>query len=81
MSQTFDKIIVEGVIAYISKEERDKIPEDSFAGPDRSFPIRNQKDVDDAAKLIGKAKDPEAVKSKIKKIAKKKGLKIPKSWE
>lgn len=55
-------------------------PED-FAGPHQSFPIKTQEDVDSAAKLIGHADDPAAVKAKIKSIAKRKGLSVPKSWE
>lgn len=51
-----------------------------YAGPHNSFPIRTQKDVYDAAKLVGHAKDPEAVKRKIVQIAKEKNLKLPKKW-
>ena len=64
----------------ISQEDRDKLPETDFAGPHRSFPIRNQKDVEDAARLIGHAEKPEAVKAKIEAIATRKGLSLPKSW-
>lgn len=67
-----------------NQEARDRLsteaPED-FAGPHQSFPIRSQEDVDHAARLIGHADDPEAVKSKIKTIAKRKGLTIPDSWK
>lgn len=63
---------------------RDKLkkeaPED-FAGPHESFPIKSQEDVDHAAHLIGHADDPEAVKSKIKSIAKRKGYSVPDSWK
>lgn len=55
-------------------------PED-FAGPHGSFPIRTQADVDSASKLVGHANDPAGVKSKIKAIAKRKGLDLPESWE
>ena len=64
----------------ISAEERAQIPEDDFAGPHRSFPIRNQQDVEGAARLIGHAEDPDAVKAKIRAIAKRKGLTLPTSW-
>ena len=64
----------------IPQSERDKIPAGDFAGPDRSFPIATQADVDAAAHLIGKADDPEAVKAKIIAIAKRKGLTVPDAW-
>lgn len=67
-----------------SQGKRDKMKEDSpedFAGGGTKFPIRNQTDVDSAAKLIGHAADPSAVKSKIKAIAKRKGLSIPDAWK
>lgn len=65
----------------ISQKERDALPDSDFAGPHESFPIRNQHDVDSAAKLIGHADDPEAVKRKIIEIAKRKGLSLPESWQ
>lgn len=64
----------------IPQTERDKLPEDDFAGPHQSFPIRSQQDVADAARLIGHADNPEAVKEKIITIAKRKGFKIPDAW-
>jgi hypothetical protein len=64
----------------ISAAERKKIPSEDFAGPGNSFPIRNQKDVIDAADLLHHAKDPSAVKAKIVSIAKKKGLRLPATW-
>ncbi len=65
----------------ISQEERDKIPANDFAGPHKSFPIRSQEDLDNAARLIGHAADPEKVKAAIKRIAKRKGLTLPESWD
>ena len=62
-------------------KDRKDIPDEDFAGPDHSFPIVNQASVDDAAHLIGKADDPEAVKAKIVAIAKRKGLKLPDAWQ
>lgn len=64
----------------IPQSERDKMDASDFAGPDESFPIKTQADVDAAKSLIGKAKDPDAVKAKIIAIAKRKGLTIPKAW-
>jgi len=67
-------------MSSISQAERDKMPAEDFAGPRQSFPIRNQQDVHDAARLIGHADDPEAVKRRIIAIAKRKGFKIPDAW-
>jgi hypothetical protein len=63
------------------QSKRDKTPKEDFAGPNESFPIQDQADVNAAAKLIGHAKDPAAVKARIIAIAKRKGLKIPESWQ
>lgn len=64
-----------------SQAERDSMDSEDFAGPHESFPIKSQEDVYNAAKLIGHADNPAAVKSRIKSIAKRKGLKLPDSWE
>jgi hypothetical protein len=64
----------------IPQSERDKMDSSDFAGPDQSFPIKTQADVDAASHLIGKAKDPAAVKARVISIAKKKGLKLPDAW-
>lgn len=66
---------------FFSKEERDSMPDEDFAGPHQSFPIKSQQDVHNAAKLIGHAENPAAVKAAIKRIAKRKGFKLPESWE
>jgi|SRR5579885_442264 len=70
--------------AYISQKERDKIPAEDFGDPaDKKYPVRNQQDLDAAVKLVGRA-PPEkqaAIKERLKKIAKRKGLKLPDSWE
>lgn len=52
-----------------------------FAGPHNSFPIKTQQDVYDAARLIGHAQNPAAVKSRIIAIARSKGFSLPKSWQ
>lgn len=64
-----------------TKAEREKMPESDFAGPNRSFPIMDQNDVNDAARLIGHASDPAAVKARVISIAKRKGLKLPDAWQ
>lgn len=70
-------------IAYISQDERDKVAEEDFAGPHRSFPIRNAEDVKNAAHLVGHAANPTSVKRKIIEIARRKGLHhaLPDSWK
>ena len=64
--------------------DRDKIPAKDFAGPNRTYPIATPGDVQDAASLIGKADDPDAVKAKIIRIAQRKGpsfvAELPKKW-
>lgn len=66
---------------YISEDERAKIPADSFAGPNSSFPINTQAHVLAAAHLYGRAEDPEKVKANIIKIAKRKGFALPPEWQ
>lgn len=70
-----------GIARSLTKAERDAIDEDDFAGPHHSFPINSQEHLDAAAKLIGHADDPAAVKRKAISIAKRKGLKLPESWQ
>ena len=69
--------------AYISEHEREKIPDEDFAGPGRSFPIRNEMDVHNAAHLIGHSSNPNKVKQKIIEIAKRKGIEsaLPEAWK
>lgn len=69
--------------AYIPKTERDKIPTEDFADPERrKYPITSQKHLDSAVKLLGKAPASRqaAIKARIKKIAKRKNFILPKSW-
>lgn len=70
---------------HYTKGDRDKIPAEDFAGPNQTFPIVTPKDVHDAAGLHGHAADPEAVKSKIISIAKRKGpefvARLPDDWK
>lgn len=70
-----------GLQRYIPQKERDSYDAEDFAGPDRSFPITSQAQLDAAAKLIGHAADPAAVKKKAIAIAKRKGFKLPDSWQ
>jgi hypothetical protein len=57
-----------------SQEDRDALPSEDFAGPDQSYPIKDASDVADAWDLAGHAADPDAVRAKIKAIAKRKGF-------
>jgi hypothetical protein len=69
-------------MSKLSKKQRDELSLDSFGDPARRlFPIVDQDDVDSAAHLIGKARNPEAVKARIVAIARRKGLKIPDAWK
>lgn len=65
----------------IPQSERDKMSASDFAGPNETFPIKTQADVDAAKRLIGKATNSAAVKAKIIAIAKRKGLTIPDAWQ
>lgn len=57
------------------------VPEEDFAGPHRSFPIRTQNDVYDAWRLRGHAANPTEVARNIIRIAKRKGFKLPDNWK
>lgn len=61
-----------GIERYIPQKERDSYTAEDFAGPDQSFPITTQAQLEAAAHLIGHAADPAAVKAKAVEIAKKK---------
>ena len=65
-----------------TKTKREALDKKYFGDPENmEFPIQDQDDVDSAAKLIGKAKDPKAVKAKVIKIAKELKLSIPDAWK
>lgn len=71
-------------VAYVSAEERKKMPLSDFADPKRrAFPINNQAHLDAAVKLVGRESPSKqtAIKARIKEIAKRKGLKLPDSWK
>lgn len=71
----------QGIERYIPQKERDSYDASDFAGPDRSFPITSQAQLEAAAHLIGHAADPAAVKAKAIRIAKRKGFSLPDSWK
>lgn len=63
------------------QDKRDKLDKKDFAGPEQSFPIATQEDLDAAVKSIGRTKhDPSVIKAGIRRIAKRKNLKLPDSW-
>jgi hypothetical protein len=76
-----DEVEAKQLLEYIPQKERDSYDAADFAGPDRSFPITTQAQLDAAAHLIGHAADPAAVKRKAIAIAKRKGFKLPASWQ
>lgn len=69
-------------MSTLTTKQRAALPASEFGDPqNRLFPILDQNDVDSAKHLIGKAKNPEAVKRRIISIAQRKGLSIPKAWQ
>lgn len=69
-------------MSTLTTAQRLKLPLSDFGEPDRRrFPIIDQSDVDAAAKLIGRAQDPAAVKKRIISIVRRKGLKLPEPWQ
>lgn len=90
MSDIEDSAAVEEVAADETTEKRDfsaaERKEDAKSGKamkDGSFPIENGKDLENAIRLAGKAKDPAAARAHIKRRAAALGLssKIPDSWK
>ena len=69
-------------MANLTKEQIDKLPLADFGEPDtRNFHIVDQNDVNSAADLIGKARNPGMTKRRIIRIAKRKGFSIPEAWK
>jgi hypothetical protein len=65
-----------------SAQERRQAAKDGAALPDGSYPIRNQKDLDNAVGLVGNGKAPNAtVIAHIRKRAKQLNLKLPQAWQ
>jgi hypothetical protein len=63
-------------------ERRRNAPEGSFGDPKkRAFPVEDQEDLEHAAELLHHASDPSAVRARLTRIAKRKGLALPKSWQ
>lgn len=69
-----DTQVIEAKWTQATKDDYYKEKPWAFAGPNGSFPIRDKSDVGDAWGLAGHADDPDAVRAKIKAIAKRLGL-------
>lgn len=70
-------------MAKLDAAARKEIPDEDFAGPGRSFPIKDQDHLEAAARMLGRIKDPakrKAIKARAAAIAKRKGLKLPETW-
>ncbi len=75
--------LAEQILAYVSQPTRNAMKSEDFGWPEeKKYPIKNQKMLDAAVKLIGRAPlvKQASIKSNIKKIAKRKNLKLPDSW-
>jgi hypothetical protein len=69
-------------MATWTAEKRRKLDAASFGDPEhRLFPVVDQEDLDSAARLIGRARNPAKVKARLIAIARKLGLKIPDAWK
>ena len=68
---------------YFPEKERKELAKEGEAMPDGSFPIRNEQDLKDAIRSVGRAKDPAAAKRWIKKRAKEMGKEatLPEDWK
>src|SRR5579859_2644125 len=77
----------QGITRSMTMDERNKIDDSDFAWPDApdhpKYPVHDQDHLDAAAKLIGRAPADKQgeIKARAKRIAKRKGLKLPESWE
>lgn len=60
-------------MSRLTAKERNALPDSTFAGPDRSFPIPDKAHAIAAERLVGRAKDlTPAQKAKIRAAAKRK---------
>lgn len=84
-----DQSAVEQLMAQVmimsrefSQQKRENLAKQGSAMPDGSFPIANAKDLKNAIKAVGRAKNPAAAKAHIRKRAKALGLTdlLPEGW-
>jgi hypothetical protein len=75
------RVLASGEVVDSGGQDRSGVADADFAGPGKTFPIETQSDVSDAASLAHHAKDPGAVRSRIRSIAERKwpGMKMPPS--
>jgi len=71
---TQEQVLYEVKWTQATRDAYHKEHPENFAGPDGSYPIKDASDVGDAWGLAGHADNPDAVRSKIKAIAKRLGL-------
>jgi hypothetical protein len=68
----------------LTKGQREAISLDDLAWPEeRKYPVRNQRELDAAARLLGRAPQEKqaAIKARIIRIARRKGLSLPDAWK
>lgn len=77
-------IYFDGVLAYVSMKERESMSKEDFGDPENmKYPVKDQKHLDAAFKLVGRApKSKQAsIKKRLVQIAKRKGLKLPDTYK
>jgi hypothetical protein len=69
-------------MAKWTAEKRRNTPKSDFGEPSKNaFPIEDQEDLENAARLLGHAGNPEAVKARLISIARRLDLTLPESWQ
>jgi hypothetical protein len=81
LAEALKRVKANGEVVDSSGKDRSDVAGGDFAGPGKTFPIESQDDVPDAASLAHHAKDPGAVRSRIRSIAQRKwpGMTMPPS--
>ncbi len=70
--------LLESVTAYVTKKQRDETPEEDFGDPkNKKYPVKSQSQLKSAWDLSGRAENPDAVRKRLKEIAKRHGWKLP----
>lgn len=67
-------------VKYISDEERNNLDTSVFAGPGRTYPIRNQDDLDHAEELLHMSSDKAVTVEGMKRRARELGLKLSQAF-
>lgn len=79
--ESVELYVLERTYGYISEKKRESIPDEDFAGPNRTYPCDTLAHFKSACKLFGRAANPEQVKKNLIKIAKRKGYSLPEKWK